>query len=101
MKILQLCSKPPFPTTDGGTLAINAITKELIRSNHQVKVFAISTFKHPFKPNSKNKQYIIDTSFEHQFIDTQIKPIGIISSFFKTSSYNIDRFYMDKKYNKT
>ena len=49
MKILQLCNKPPYPSVDGGMIAMQAITSGLLQAKHEVKVFAISTKKHPVK----------------------------------------------------
>ena len=41
MKILQICSKPPFPKKDGYALAVNHITDILIQrgNNRQVIVY--------------------------------------------------------------
>ena len=47
MKILQLCSKPPFPPVDGGTLAMNSITQGLMAAGCEVRVLAMCSDKHP------------------------------------------------------
>ena len=46
MKILQICSKPPYPEKDGYTLAVNHISRSLISKGYNLKVIAISTPKH-------------------------------------------------------
>ena len=43
MKVLQLCIKPPFPTVDGGTMAMNSITQGLLREGCEVKVLAMES----------------------------------------------------------
>ena len=56
MKILQICSKPPFPEKDGYALAVNHITNALIQKGNDLKVIAISTPKHAAK--NIPKQYL-------------------------------------------
>ena len=91
MKILQICSKPPFPKKDGYSLAVNHITDILIQRRNNLKVIAISTPKHA----SENipKQYLKDTNFESIFIDTNLKILPAFLNLFSTSSYNTNRFY--------
>lgn len=92
MKILQLCHKPPFPLLDGGSIAMNNISKGLIELGHQVKVLAITTPKHPVVDNPDFLQYQINTNFESVFVDTTVSPLGILKSLFCNYSYHIKRF---------
>ena len=48
MKVLQICHKPPLPPNDGGCIAINNISKGLVKELGSIKVLTISTLKHPF-----------------------------------------------------
>jgi glycosyltransferase involved in cell wall biosynthesis len=93
MNVLQICSKMPFPPYDGGSIAMNSITQGLIAQGHTVKVFAISTFKHPINEVKLDKQYRLKTDFESVFIDTSVKPIAAFINLFTNDSYNIARFY--------
>lgn len=93
MKILQICSKPPLPTLDGGTLAMNNITEMLFMKNLNVKIFTITTNKHPFRSESLPKEYIQKTAIEYSYIDTSPKLIDAFFNLFSTKSYNITRFY--------
>lgn len=97
MKILQLCHKPPFPQLDGGTIAMNNISKGLIEVGHQVKVLAIATPKHPIVDDVDFLQYKINTLFESVFVDTSISLFGILKSLIFNYSYHINRFD-SKKY---
>lgn len=45
MKILQVCSKIPYPSKDGGSIAMNILTEGLIETGNQVTVLAMSTRK--------------------------------------------------------
>ncbi len=91
MKILQICSKPPFPKKDGYALAVNHITDTLIQRGNNLKVIAISTPKHAAE--NIPKQYLKDTNFEYIFIDTSLKILPAFLNLFSTSSYNTNRFY--------
>lgn len=100
MKILQLCHKPPFPQLDGGSIAMNNISKGLIELGHQVKVIAISTQKHPIVDNSEFSQYRENTNFESVFVNTSISPIGLLKSLLLNYSYHIKRFDSKNFHNK-
>ena len=94
MKILQICSKPPFPKKDGYALAVNHITDTLIQRGNNLKVMAISTPKHAAK--NIPKQYLKDTNFEYVFINTNLKILPAFLNLFSNSSYNTNRFYSNK-----
>ena len=93
MKILQICSKVPFPPKDGGSLAMNMITQGLIEAGNQVQVLAVSTPKHFVKEEEMDGAYRNKTSFRSVFIDTSVKPLNAILNLFSSKSYNIIRFY--------
>ena len=38
MRILQICSKPPYPKKDGYALAVNHMSKAIITKEHLVKL---------------------------------------------------------------
>ena len=95
MKILQICSKPTYPETDGYTLAVNHITKSLLSQNHILKVITISTQKHSV--GYMSNKYRKNTDFEHVFIDTTIRIIPAFLNLFSNESYNIIRF-IDKRF---
>ena len=84
MKILQICSKPPFPKKDGYALAVNHITDTLIQRGNNLKVMAISTPKHAAK--NMPKQYLKDTNFEYVFINTNLKILPAFLNLFSNSS---------------
>lgn len=92
MKIVQFCSKPPFPAIDGGCIAINNITQGLLKSGHQVKLLAITTPKHPLKKSSIPANYFTDTEFETVFLDTTINRFNFLKTFLQNKSYHVQRF---------
>ncbi|MBL4593754.1 MAG: glycosyltransferase [Flavobacteriales bacterium] len=93
MKVLQICLKPPLPEIDGGCKAINNITQGLLQNNIEVKVLTLSTFKHPFKKEAYNHEYISQTNIESAYINTRVKLIPAFLNLFSSNSYNIERFY--------
>jgi glycosyltransferase involved in cell wall biosynthesis len=96
MKVLQLCNKPPFPTVDGGTIAMHALTRGLLDAGHTVKVISIETSKHPFKVDRLTDEYKQQTNAEAVFVDTRIKPLLLLTSFLLGELYIMERFISDK-----
>jgi glycosyltransferase involved in cell wall biosynthesis len=93
MKILQLCSKPPFPPKDGGSIAMNILTQGLLKEGHDVKVLAITTPKLNIKEEDIDSEYRKRTAYQSVYIDTSIKPLDALLNLFSAKSYNIIRFY--------
>lgn len=96
MKVLQICSKPPVPSVDGGCKAMNNITEGLLSKNVEVKVLTISTHKHPLKEDQISQYYKAKTRIEHLLVDTRVKPIAALLNLCKSKSYNLSRFYSSK-----
>lgn len=96
MKILQICNKPPYPSNDGGMLAMHMLSEGLIKLGHQVKILSISTPKHPFREKDLPKDYINSFQPETKFINTLATPRGALFSLFSKESYHINRFYSEE-----
>ena len=92
MKILQLCPKPPFPQMDGGCIAMNNITWGLIHQNHEVKVLAIHTPKHPIIKNDEYEKFLQYAQFESVFVDTKVKWPALLKELILNYYYNVRRF---------
>ena len=92
MRILQLCTRVPFPPNDGGTIAMYNIALSLKNTGCEVNILAFNTKKH-FVSDDK-----IDVDFKSQFglewvyLDASVKPIPAFLNLFKNDSYNISRF---------
>lgn len=93
MKILQVCSKTPFPSKDGGSIAMNILTQGLIKCGNEVHVLAISTPKHLVDEQQMDKEYLKQTHYKSVFIDTDVKTLPAFFNLFSNQSYNIIRFY--------
>ena len=93
MKILQICHKPPYPPSDGGTIAMNNVTQGLLHAGHRVKVLAIETPKHKVNPYSLPAEYLSATGFESVFVDTSISYAAAFKTIFTRKAYQVNRFY--------
>lgn len=93
MRVLQICSKPPFPEVDGGCKATNNITQGLFDNGVDVKVLTISTHKHPFVKDKLPEEYVLKTQIESVFVDTRVKILNSFLNLFSSKSYNVVRFY--------
>lgn len=93
MKVLVLCNRVPYPPNDGGAIAMYNTIKALKIAGHDVSVFALNTQKH-FQSESQilNAFSNIAKVYAHP-IDTSIKIVDAFLNLFKSSSYNVDRFY--------
>lgn len=92
MKILQLCNRVPYPLTDGGAIAMFAMTQSLSDAGCEVHMLAINTQKHfveidklPDWFHAKVKLYTVDAA-------TDVTPHGAFFNLFSTRSYNLIRF---------
>ncbi len=95
MKILQICSKIPFPPKDGGSIAMNILTHGLINAGNEVHVLAVNTPKHFIKDEDIDPDYRKKTNYRSVFIDTSVKRLDAILNLFSSKSYNIIRFYSE------
>jgi glycosyltransferase involved in cell wall biosynthesis len=88
MKVLQICSRVPFPPHDGGAIAMFDVCKGLSEAGHDVHVLAVNTPKH-FQPHHVLEKYAKLTSV---FINTSLSPWKAFLNLFKTLPYNVERF---------
>lgn len=93
MRILQLCHKPPFPANDGGSIAMNQLTRGLIDQGIEVKVMALAPTGTMETMKKIPEGYRRETHFECFPIDTKVKPLPAFINLFTRESYNISRFY--------
>jgi glycosyltransferase involved in cell wall biosynthesis len=98
MKILQICSKSPYPPREGGPIAMNNITQGLLKKGHTVKVLAINTPKYFINYNEIPEDYKRNTAYESIYIDTNIKISKAFFNFFSVKSYHVERF-ISKEFN--
>jgi polysaccharide biosynthesis protein PslH len=91
MKILQLCTKVPYPPKDGGAIVIYQTASALIKQGHKVEILAVNPAKHfintKISPNPENipvHSVNINTSVSFRN--------AAINLLFKTLPYHVERF---------
>jgi glycosyltransferase involved in cell wall biosynthesis len=92
MKVLQLCNKPPYPSVDGGTMAMNSITKGLLSMECKVKVLTVETDKHPARRERMTEEYLQQTGFESVYVDLGLKPLPAMGAMLCGESYHVKRY---------
>lgn len=92
MKVLQLCNKPPYPSVDGGTLAMNSITQGLLGAGCEVRVLSMCSDKHPVLTGRMTDDYLRATRFEAVHVDLGIHVLDAGVSWLCGESYHVKRF---------
>ena len=93
MKILVISSKFPYPSKDGGALAIKAFSENLAKSGYEVDFVAVETPKHP----ASNIPQLQNINFHTVFKDTAIKGSQALSNFlFSKHPYIAERFFSEE-----
>lgn len=93
MKILQLCNKPPVPPSDGGTIAMNNLTKGLFHTEAEVHTMGLATPKHPYHPTTISQEYKTNHQPSFVFHNTLATLMGALKGVFVKDSYHLTRFY--------
>ena len=93
MKILVIGSRVPYPLHDGGAIATFNMLKGLSDAGVEVHYYSINTKKHFVNNSTLIKQFSFLKSIKTFYLDTEIKLLPALTSFFSGSSYNLDRFY--------
>ncbi|HRG57892.1 MAG TPA: glycosyltransferase family 4 protein [Bacteroidia bacterium] len=93
MKVLQICSKIPFPAKDGGCLAMLNLAEMLHMNGVEIKILAMETTKHPILQGGFPLSWKQKFNPETYYIDTHINILKAIKNlFFSKRSFHIVRF---------
>lgn len=92
MRILQLCHKPPFPPTDGGSIAMFNLASGLHHIGEEVHILAMNTHKQRCEPDQIPNPLQFARSYQLVEVDIRIKLLPAFLNLFSTESYNISRF---------
>lgn len=96
MRVLFICSKPPYPKVDGGCVATADMLQSYLQNSWNVDLLTMATAKHPFRSKAfpeDVKNACKPTSIS---IDTKVKPLDALMYLFKDGSYNVARFEDDR-----
>jgi glycosyltransferase involved in cell wall biosynthesis len=93
MKVLQLCSKVPYPAKDGGCLAMLNLAEMLNENQFEVKILAIETYKHPAPKSGYPQSFAQNFKPESIFINTRTSIFkALYNLVFSQNSYHLIRF---------
>lgn len=93
MRILVVCNKSPFPTVDGGTLAMAAILETLHRLSYDVVTVVYDTPKHPFSKEAIPAHLQSAIDWHPVPVNNKIYPTAAAWHIIKGDSYILDRFH--------
>ncbi len=93
MKILYITNKPIYPKIDGGCVAMANFLETLLYKNCIIHHITISTHKHPFQQSKYPRTIQEKIQLSSVELDTRIKPLNALKSFFTKGAYHIERFY--------
>lgn len=92
MRILQLCSKSPYPAVDGGTIAALDITRGLLQAGHRVDILSMTTERHP-GPQGPLPAPLNQAGFFSCYVDNKLSPVGLLRNLcFSRRPYNAVRY---------
>ena len=92
MRILQLCIRVPFPTVDGGSIAMYNSEVALISNGATIKVLSFNTIKQFVDLDKLDVEYKKMTSIEAVYLDNNIHPLAAFLNLFTRQSYHVIRF---------
>jgi sugar transferase (PEP-CTERM/EpsH1 system associated) len=89
LKLLLLTTKPPFPLTDGGRIAVYEPLRRLAARGHQVTLL---TFRAPGQDQDALAHLETLCRVEYVQHDTRTRPGGMISNLFSSLPYSISKY---------
>jgi len=94
MNILYLCTRVPYPPTDGGTIGVWSLVKNLSKLGNKITVLSLNTKKHYININHIQSELPENVDILCVDIDTSIKILPAIQNLlFSKAPYIISRFY--------
>jgi glycosyltransferase involved in cell wall biosynthesis len=92
MRILQVCTKPPYPPRDGGSLAMFSLASSISRLGHAITVLTMVTDKHKLS-DEKRLKFAELMNLHVVYVDTTPHWLGLIMNLiFSRQPYNARRF---------
>lgn len=92
MKVLQICSQPPYPDNNGASKAFLSIAQGLLQIGIDLNILSFATPASQPVFNEGSKLFYEKTNYSFVDIDNSIKPFDALINLFKKESYNISRF---------
>lgn len=94
MKILQICLRVPFPTRDGGSMAMASLAEGLQLAGAELHMLAFNTSKHFIEPE-RIQDEIERFNMHTPFLDNSIGPVNAALNLLTTAPFHVSRFYSE------
>lgn len=93
-KILIVSNRVPYPLTDGGNMAMNAMIEGYHKEGWQVYLLAMNTSRHPVSEQVLRTLFKEIHAFEWVDVDNSVKTINVIKNYlFSKEPEHTERFY--------
>ena len=92
MKVLMLCNKSPWPTKEGGPIAMLAMVRGLLQAEYSLKILALNTNKYPVQSSSVPVEFRNKTNLSLVDTNLSFQPFTALKSLFTGQSYHVQRF---------
>lgn len=92
MRLLVVCNKPPFPSVDGGTLAMASLLFNLYTQGYDVEILVFSTHKHPYRPQDIPPKLRSRFGWHTVAVNTKIRWWKALGHLLTGKSYILHRF---------
>ena len=89
LRLLLLTTKPPFPLTDGGRIAVYEPLRRLAARGHQATLL---TFRSPGQDQDALAHLETLCCVEYVQHDTRTRPSGMISNLLSSLPYNVSKY---------
>jgi len=84
MRILFLCNKSPWPSKEGGPIAMNMLIGGMLEAGNTVKVLAVNSFKYNITYDDIPTAYRQKTGIELIDVDLRVKAFRHSKTFSRT-----------------
>lgn len=93
-RLLIITNRIPYPLTDGGNLATDAMIKGYMQAGYRVYLLSMNTTRHPVADTQLASLYSNLAGFTAVPVDNDIKPVPALANFFFSRKPNhAVRFY--------
>jgi glycosyltransferase involved in cell wall biosynthesis len=93
LKILILSHRVPFPQNGGYAIVVANTIKGLVNEGHDVSLVALNAKRNSHDSSLPDEDLMGKINYRAYDIDTTVTVLGVAMNLFKTTSFNVDRYY--------
>jgi len=92
MRVLILCNKAPYPSLEGGSMAMDAVIRGLSRSGVELDILAVDSLKFPAGPLPEDVADTGRVSYHTAPVRLNVRPLPALWNLLLGRSYHVARF---------